>query len=173
MVVQMAKAIGANVITTGGSDEKCGSLQKARRRRGGQLQDADDVDGGGEGVRSQRRERLLGNAARARLRRHWSPMLAERGRIVLMAGRDARPPFPVGPFYVKECCSTRLRDVQSHARRNGSRGEDINRWLAAGKLKPQIDASCRSPKPPPPTACRKKTRCAKAGSLVGKIVLKP
>ena len=29
--------------------------------------------------------------------------LAERGRIVLMAGRDARPAFPVGPFYVKEC----------------------------------------------------------------------
>ena len=28
-------------------------------------------------------------------------MLAERGRIVLMAGRDSRPAFPVGPFYVK------------------------------------------------------------------------
>jgi NADPH2:quinone reductase len=23
--------------------------------------------------------------------------------MILMAGRDARPPFPVGPFYVKGC----------------------------------------------------------------------
>ena len=31
------------------------------------------------------------------------PLLAERGRIILMAGRDACPQFPVGPFYVKGC----------------------------------------------------------------------
>ena len=30
-------------------------------------------------------------------------LLAERGRMIVMAGRDATPAFPVGPFYVKEC----------------------------------------------------------------------
>src|SRR5690606_22563313 len=29
-------------------------------------------------------------------------LMAPRGRIILMAGRAARPEFPVGPFYVKD-----------------------------------------------------------------------
>ena len=34
---------------------------------------------------------------------HAIGLLAPRGRMILMAGRDARPLFPVGPFYVKGC----------------------------------------------------------------------
>lgn len=30
-------------------------------------------------------------------------MLAKKGRIILMAGSGSHPPFPVGPFYQKEC----------------------------------------------------------------------
>src|SRR5690606_18880029 len=29
-------------------------------------------------------------------------LMAPRGRIILMAGRDARPEFPVGPFYTRD-----------------------------------------------------------------------
>ena len=39
MVVQMAKALGARVITTAGSDEKVAPVPRARGRRGDQLQD--------------------------------------------------------------------------------------------------------------------------------------
>ena len=44
-------------------------------------------------------------------------LLAIRGRMILMAGRDARPVFPVGPFYVRDCRPARLRDVQRLGRR--------------------------------------------------------
>ncbi len=30
-------------------------------------------------------------------------LLSQKGKIILMAGADARPVFPVGPFYQKEC----------------------------------------------------------------------
>ena len=39
-------------------------------------------------------------------------LMAPRGRIVVMAGRAARPAFPNGPFYVKGLSLVRFRHVQ-------------------------------------------------------------
>jgi len=101
MVVQMSKALGARVITTAGSDEKA----KLCRDLGADVAinyKTDDVAArikeaapGGvnvwwETLREPNFERDV-------------PLLAPRGRYILMAGRDARPVFPVGPFYVKGC----------------------------------------------------------------------
>ncbi|WP_315861135.1 zinc-binding dehydrogenase [Aeoliella mucimassa] len=58
-----------------------------------------------------------------------------------MAGRDAHPEFPVGPFYVKEC---RLMGfVVFKAPRHEQRAAAIamNEWLAAGKLQVPIGAT--------------------------------
>src|SRR5436190_21747326 len=59
--------------------------------------------------------------------------------MIVMAGREARPVFPVGPFYVK-CCSLfgfAMFNEPPEAQRAAA--EDINRWLSEGKLKPNID----------------------------------
>jgi NADPH2:quinone reductase len=65
--------------------------------------------------------------------------LARRGRILLMAGRNARAELPVGPFYTK--CARILGFVMFMAAPESQRraAEQINRWLASGVLKPKID----------------------------------
>ena len=62
-----------------------------------------------------------------------------RGRMILMAGRDARPQFPVGPFYVKGCHLMGFAMFNATPDEQRAAAEDINRWLAAGQLKPIID----------------------------------
>ncbi|MGH7969571.1 MAG: NADPH:quinone reductase, partial [Limisphaerales bacterium] len=100
-VVQMAKALGARVITTAGSDEKA----RICRELGADLvinYKTEDVEAAikafaPEGVTvwwETLREPDFERTVR---------LLALRGRMVIMAGRDARPAFPVGPFYVKDC----------------------------------------------------------------------
>ena len=101
MVVQMAKAAGARVITTGGSDEKVAACQQLGA----------DV---AINYKSQDVLAAVQEAAPEGVNVFWETLrepdfdlvvgaIAERGRMVLMAGRDARPEFPVGPFYVKGC----------------------------------------------------------------------
>src|SRR5262245_14495294 len=98
-VVQMAKILGARVITSAGSAEKVAAC----RDLGADLAinyKTEDVDAAikkfapdgvnvfWETLREPNFERTI-------------PLLSMRGRIIVMAGRDARPSFPVGPFYVK------------------------------------------------------------------------
>jgi NADPH2:quinone reductase len=56
-----------------------------------------------------------------------------------MAGRNARPELPVGPFYSK-CCRM-FGFVMFHAAPQSQRraAEQINHWLASGALKAKID----------------------------------
>ena len=94
--------------------------------------------------------------------------LGRRGRIVLMAGRSARPEFPVGPFYTKVLPHVRLRDVP---RRAGSRSaappSDINRWMASGALKAKIDRVARSTKRQNSTGFKSKTRSTRQAWSAG------
>ena len=114
MVVQMAKAVGARVITTAGSDEKVAECRAMGADLALNYKTADvdaevrkfapaGVNVWWETLREPDFDRTVG-------------LLSLRGRMVLMAGRDARPVFPVGPFYVKDC-AVRLRDVQFVGRR--------------------------------------------------------
>jgi NADPH:quinone reductase-like Zn-dependent oxidoreductase len=65
------------------------------------------------------------------------PLLAPRGRIVLLAGVAARPELPVGPFYMKDAAI--LGFVISHATTTelAAAAVAVNRLLAAGKLRPR------------------------------------
>ncbi|MGB7323770.1 MAG: NADPH:quinone reductase, partial [Rubripirellula sp.] len=99
MVVQMARSAGATVIATAGSDEKCAAVKKlgadiAINYQSESLADA-VKKAAPKGVNvfwETRREPDFDMAV---------DLMAGKGRMVLMAGRDARPSFPVGPFYVK------------------------------------------------------------------------
>ena len=52
--------------------------------------------------------------------------MATNGRMVVMAGRDARPPFPVGPFYVKGCSLFGFAMFKASPESQRRAAEDIN-----------------------------------------------
>ena len=67
------------------------------------------------------------------------PLLARRGRMVVMAGRDARPVFLVGPFYTGDCSLFGFALFNSSADEQRAAANDINRWMAEGNLRARID----------------------------------
>jgi NADPH2:quinone reductase len=65
--------------------------------------------------------------------------LATGGRVIVMAGLKARPPFPVGPFYVKGCSMHGFAITHATDKELSSSAEAIVGWMAQGKLKVRID----------------------------------
>jgi len=171
MVVQMAKALGARVITTAGSDEKTA----VARELGADLainyktEDVparvkefapDGVNVWWETLREPDFDRTI-------------PLLAMRGRMILMAGRDARPPFPVGPFYVKGCHLYGFAMFNATTDELRAASEDINRWLAEGKLKSRIDRVLPLAETALAHKLQEESTVGKSGTLAGKILIKP
>lgn len=171
MVVQMAKAIGATVLTTAGNDEKaklCYDLgadhvfnyktQNVSEEVLGVCPDGVNVIW--ETIREPDFDFLVSIAA-------------ERCRMVLMAGRDARPEFPVGPFYVKECSLHGFVMFKATAAEMEVCGLDISRWLGEGKLKPQIGKVFPLSEAAAAHQLQEDNTLRGAGTLTGKIVVKP
>jgi NADPH2:quinone reductase len=170
-VVQMAKIIGARVITTVGSDEKA-----AKAREFG----ADIVIN----YKTQNVPEAIKQAAPNGVNVWWETLrepdfektfslLATHGRMIVMAGRDARPIFPVGLFYAKNLSvlgfvilNSAIEDLQSAA-------QDINEWMSAGKLKAQIDRVMPLAQAAEAHRLQDESTIKKTGALSGKIILKP
>jgi NADPH2:quinone reductase len=171
MVVQMAKAVGARVIATGGSDEKCARCQElgADVAVNYKTQDVaaaiqefspDGVNVVWETLREPDFDALVS-------------YLAERGRLILMAGREARPEFPVGPFYVKGCSLHGLVMFKATADELRACADDMNRWMSAGKLHAQIGKTLPLSEAATAHRLQEENTLQKSGTLSGKIVLKP
>jgi NADPH2:quinone reductase len=171
MVVQMAKALGARVITTASTAEKL----KVCRELG-----ADEAINYKTEDVSVRVKELAPNGINV----WWEtirepnfeqtvPLLAKRGRMILMAGRDARPVFPVGPFYTKDCRLLGFAMFNATREEQDAAAADINRWLAAGKLKPRIDRVLPLDKTTEAHRLQEESTVGKSGALAGKIVIKP
>ena len=99
--------------------------------------------------------------------------LAERGRLVLMAGRDARPPFPVGPFYVKGCSLHGFVMFKATADELRTCSVDMNRWLSSGKLQPRIARELPLSQAAEAHRLQEENTLHRADTLAGKIVLHP
>lgn len=171
MVVQIAKALNARVITTGGSDEKV-SLARTLGADVAINYKTDDVDG------------IVKKVAPGGVNVFWETLrepnfdrivayLAERGRIVLMAGRDARPQFPVGPFYVKGCSMFGFVMFKATPGEQRAAADDLNRWFAAGRLHPRIDRVLPLSQAAAAHRLQEENTVHRAGTIAGKIVLKP
>ncbi len=171
MVVQMTKALGARVIATAGSDERVakarafGADEGINYKTGDVAKQVLELEPDGVDVLWEtRRETDL----------DWAiGLLAKRGRMVVMAGRDARPMLPVGPFYVKDCALHGFAMFNYPAGEQRQCGDDINRWLTEGKLKANIDRVLPLSEAAEAHRLQEENTIHLAGTLAGKIILKP
>lgn len=171
MIVQMAKAIGARVITTASSDAKA-----ARCRQLGadvvvnyKTEDVaaavtkfapDGVNVVWETTREPDFDALIS-------------YLAHQGRLILMAGREARSPFPVGPFYVKCCSMHGFVMFKASPEEQRVSAEEMNGWLASGKLTAQIGQELPLAAAIQAHQMQESNTLGSGGALIGKIVLQP
>jgi NADPH:quinone reductase len=93
--------------------------------------------------------------------------------MVLMAGREGRPPFPVGPFYTRDASVHGFVMFMGPPEEQRAAANDINRWLTEGKLKPKIDRVLPLSEAPAAHKLQEENTIGKRGTLAGKIVLKP
>jgi len=64
-------------------------------------------------------------------------LLADRGRVVVLAGADTRPVLPVGDLYRKDCAVVGFVISQATTAELAAAARTINRLLAAGRLRPR------------------------------------
>lgn len=171
MVVQMAKAIGARVIASAGSDAKVARCLELGADHAFNYNTVNTLE---------ETKAFAPNGVNVFWETLRDPdfdlsvaMLAENGRMVLMAGRDARPSFPVGPFYVKGCSLIGFAMFKATAEQQQVAASDINHWMTTGQLQAQID--CVLPLSQTPEAHRRQEEntIQKKSTLAGKIVLIP
>lgn len=172
LVVQMAKAVGAKAITTVGSSEKA----KLAAELGADVvlnYKTDDVSKGvkdatgGQGVNLWYETQPPTDFDRT------IDLMAPRGRIVVIAGRKARPEFPNGPFYVKGLTMMGFALFNDPADALREAAEAINRWLAEGKLKVTVGKTFPLSEAAEAHRLLEANTLNKAGTLTGKIVVVP
>ena len=136
MVVQMAKAKGARVATSAGSPDRV----ELCRTLGADLAldyKTDDIparlrefapEGFDVWYETQREPNLEVSV----------PLLRARGRMIIIAGRTAKPVIPIGSLYTRNCSLLGFAmfnaspDEQRHA------ANEITQWAESGHLKPLI-----------------------------------
>lgn len=172
-VVQLAKATGAQVIATVGSAEKA---QQCRQLGADfvldyhsptldeQLRDYTEQHGGvdvwWETQREPDFERTFG-------------FLKPRGRMVVMAGRDARPEFPVGSFYVRDLRLVGFAMFNATADEQRQAAADLNRWFSEGKWRPVVGRTFSLDEAADAHQLQEDNTIGKQGTLTGKIVVLP
>ena len=172
MVVQMAKASGARAITTVGSAEKA-ALCKSWGADCVLNYKTDDVPARikdftqGKGVNvwyeTQREPDFI----------KMIDLMTRRGRMIVMAGRQAQPTFPVGPFYVKDLSLHGFAMFNASPDEQRMCADDINRWLAAKKLHVTIGKSFPIADAAAAHRFLEDNTLHKVGTLTGKVVLRP
>jgi len=166
-VIQMARAIGASVFAAASSKERV-KLCKEFGANAAVNYKTDDIDAALETFGQidvwfeTRREHDFDMAVKH---------MAQRGRMVVMAGRDSRPKFPVGPFYVKDCKLFGFAMFNASPEEQRKCAAEINRWLAKGKLRPQIGQVMNLSTAAEADRFQEENFNRKSESPIGKIVL--
>ncbi len=169
MVVQMARACGARVITSAGHEDRV----QLCRDLGADLAlnyKTDDIPAkirefSPEGVdvwyETQREPDLEVSI----------PLLRKRGRLVLIAGRTARPILPVGLFYPRNCTIFGFAMFNCTPDEQRSAGEDIAKWASEGKLRPLIGREFSLDQTAEAHAFLEASTLGGTGTLAGKVVI--
>ena len=170
MVIQMAKAAGARVATSAGSDERVALC----RELGADLAlnyKADDIPArlrefAAEGIdvwfETQREPNLEVSI----------PLLRARGRMILMAGRAAKPVLPLGSFYPRGCSIHGFAMFNCTADEQRRCAEDINRWAAAKSLRAIVGKEFTLCETAEAESFLEANTIGGAGNLTGKVVIR-
>jgi NADPH2:quinone reductase len=170
VAIQIAKQLGAYVITTVGSDEKAALAR---------MLGADVVIN----YKTMNVDEEIKKAAPAGINVFWEtqlmpdfdravPLMAERGRFVIIAGRNSRPVMPLGPFYVKGCSLHGFVMFKATPAEQRACAEDLNRWMANGKLQPLIGKTFPLAELAAAHQLQEDNTLQKQGTLLGKILVK-
>jgi NADPH2:quinone reductase len=169
MAIQMAKATGAEVLTAAGSPERV----ELCRRLGADLvlnYKTDDIparlrDFAPEGVdvwyETQREPNLEVSI----------PLLRKRGRMILMAGRTAKPALPLGAFYPRNCAIFGFAMFNATPEEQAQCAADINRWIDEGVLKPIVGRAFPLASAAAAERFLEDNSLRGAGALSGKVVI--
>jgi NADPH2:quinone reductase len=171
MVVQMARAVGARVLTTVGSPEKAELCRSwgAEHVINYKTEDVFAVvqklasDGVHVWYETQREPDFIRTV----------PLMARRGRIVIIAGRQAQPVFPVGPFYVKDLALHGFAMFNAAPEEQRRCADDINRLLVEKKLQVPIGRTFPLREAAAAHRLLEENTLHRAGTLTGKVVLVP
>lgn len=99
--------------------------------------------------------------------------MAPNGRVVLIAGRSARPVWPNGAFYPKNLSvfGFAMFNVSAEVQRQAA--EAMNQWMAAGRLKATIGATFPLSRAAEAHRLQEENTLGKTGTLTGKIIVTP
>ncbi len=169
LAVQMARAAGARVATTAGSPDRV----ELCRKFGASLAlnyKTDNVPArlrefAPEGVDvwyETQREPNLEVAV---------PLLRKYGRLILMAGRTAKPPLPLGAFYPRNCSIFGFAMFNSPPEEQRHCATEINRYVQEGHLKPMIGRVFPLAQAVEAQRFLEENTLKGAGTLTGKIVM--
>lgn len=172
MVVQMAKAVGAHAITTVGSAEKA-ALCKSWGVEHVLNYKTDDVPAAIRGITKEQGVNVWYETQREPDFMKTVPLMARRGRMIVMAGRQAQPVFPVGPFYVKDLSLFGFAMFNAPPDEQRRCAEDIARWLAEKKLRVTIGRAFPLAETAAAHRLLEENTLNKAGTLTGKVVVTP
>jgi NADPH:quinone reductase len=172
-VVQLGRWAGARVIATVGSEEKkklCASwgadmvLDYHSQKLDDQIRRFAEPHGGVDVWFETQREPTLERTI---------SMMAIRGRIVLMAGRTARPEFPLGAFYTRDLrlLGFAMFNASSDEQRACAKG--ICALAERGGWKPIVGATFPLSQAALAHRLQEENTLGKKGTLTGKIVLVP
>lgn len=175
MVVQIARRLGSRVAATASSDE---GVRRLAGYGAALVIDRRGLAGGPAALA----ERVRGFAAKG-VDVYWEALrepdleaalglITDGGRIVLMAGRDARPPLPVGPFYVKGARLVGFAMFKAPWYAQQAAAADLNRWLADG-LRAPVAAVLPLAAAAEAHRLQEQATLARTGRLAGKIVIEP
>ncbi|MGE5399653.1 MAG: NADPH:quinone reductase [Ignavibacteriales bacterium] len=164
-VLQIAKSCGARVAVTAGDEQKAKLCLEMGADR--------VVNYHKENVLSAIREfapegiDIFWESTREFDPEKIIPVMADHGRIVVIAGRNRQCNFPIWPFYTRNCSiygfivtGTGIEELKRYSRQ-------INAWLANGTLKANIHEIM------PLSKASQAHKLQEQGHLPGKIVLVP
>lgn len=171
-VIQLAKSVGARAVATVGSEEKkslCESLgaDLVLTYRDASLDDrlraeaeANGIDVWFETQREPTPDRTV-------------ELMSKRGRIIFMAGRTARPEFPVGPFYVKDLRLFGFAMFNASADEQRVCANAINELFGNGGWSPQIGRKFPLSEAAAAHQLQEDNTLGGQGTLSGKIIVTP